>query len=168
MPDVRRACAAPVLGTGSSSPPPSILAAGSSFPRALSLASGSSIRHRLAPGAHQTLALRSFHLVAHRHELITGTADGTVFARHGSSRAFALPVLRLFGSRRSDSACGKAPRDRPKPRNAQLHRTDGRGFSLGSSKHLRSRPGSVPCSSAAAVFLNPPRNHSGAPNPNTV
>jgi hypothetical protein len=107
MPDVRRACAAPVLGTGSTSLPPNIRAAGRSHPRALRLASGSPLRRPPAPGAHRVLDHRSPHLAAHRHGLITGTADGASLTVHGSSRAFALPVLRLFGSRRSESAFAK-------------------------------------------------------------
>jgi len=110
MPDVRRACAAPVLGIGSTSPPLNIRAAGRSSPRALSLASGSPLRHSLAPGAHRVMALRSPQLAAHRHALIAGTADGASLTAHGSSRAFALPVFRLFVSRRSESAFGKAVR----------------------------------------------------------
>ena len=49
MPDVRRACAAPVLGTGSTSPPSNIPAAGRSSPRALSLASDSPRRRPPEP-----------------------------------------------------------------------------------------------------------------------
>jgi hypothetical protein len=55
--------------------------------------------------------------------------------------------------------------DRRKPRNAQLRSPDGLGFRSASSTRRRSRPGPIPRSSAAAVFINPPRNHSVAPNP---
>ena len=55
------------------------------------------------------MALRGPHGVAQRHELITGTADGTSLTFHGSSRAFALSVLRFFGLRRSESSFGKRP-----------------------------------------------------------
>jgi hypothetical protein len=164
MPDVRRACAAPVLGTGSTSPSPHIRAAGRSSPRALNLASRDPSRHPLTPGAHPVVALRSPHLVTHRRGLTTGTADAASLTIHGSSRAFAL---RPFGSsalavRNRRSA---RPRDRREPRNAQFHSAVGLGFPPGSSPHPQRRPGPVPRSSAAAVFLNPPRTHSVAPNP---
>ena len=55
------------------------------------------------------MALHSPHGVAQRHELITGTADSAPLAFHGSARAFALPILRLFGLRRSETAFGKLP-----------------------------------------------------------
>ncbi len=108
MPDVRRACAAPVLGTGSTSPPPHIRAAGRSSPRALSPASVSPLRHPLPPGAHRLMALRSPRLAAHRRGLMIGTAAGAFLTVHGSSRVSALRVLRLFGLRRSESSLGRA------------------------------------------------------------
>jgi len=55
------------------------------------------------------MTLRSPLGVAQRHALITGTADGTSLTFHGSSRAFALPVIRFLGLRRSDSSVGKFP-----------------------------------------------------------
>ena len=109
MPDVRRACAAPVLGTGSTSLPPHIREAGSSSPRMLSLASGSPRRRPFAPHAHPGMVLRSPHGVARRLRLTIGTADGAFPTIHGSSRAFALPVLRLIVPRRSESTFGKPP-----------------------------------------------------------
>ena len=165
MPDVRRACAALVLGTGSTSPQPNILAAGRSSPRALSLASASPLRHPFAPGAHRVMAPRSPHLITHRHALITGTTDGASLTVHGSSRAFALPVLRLFGSRRSESAFGKVLGIDDGLAMPSFTAPTASGSIPAPQRTCEAAPGPVPRSSANAAILNPPRTHSVAPNP---
>ena len=164
MPDVRRACAAPVLGTGSTSPPSNIRAASRSSPSALSLAPRSPHR-RLPEPAH----IRSWPSQSSRRSP-TARAHHRHGGQHVSHVSQFIPRLRPSGPsafRSSPLRIGvrEGPRDRRRPRNAQLHSTYGLGFHPGSSTHRQSRPGPVPRSSAAAVFLNPPRNHSVAPNP---
>jgi len=163
MPDVRRACTAPVLGTGRTSPLSHIRAAGRSSPRALSLASDSPRRvrpnrrtsgHGLSQSSRRSPKARAHH----RHG-----------GRHVSHVLQFMPRLRPSGPSVLRSSPLRllvrwASRDRRRSRNAQRHSADGLGFHPDSSTHRRTRPGPVLRSSAVAVLLTPPRTHSVAPN----
>jgi hypothetical protein len=108
MPDVRCACAAQssaraALRLHRTFVQPAVPPRGRSASRR---AAHIAIRsHRRASGNGPSQSSR----LSPTARLITGTADGTSFTLHGSSRAFALPVLWLFGYRRSGTAFGKRP-----------------------------------------------------------
>jgi len=95
MPDVRRACAAPVLGTGSTSVPSNIRATGRSFPRALSIASRSPHQRPSEPA----------HIWPWPFAVLTAWPDGTSASpAWRTARLSRLPVhlapspFRSFGS----------------------------------------------------------------------
>jgi hypothetical protein len=169
MPDVRRACAAPVPGTGRLWFSSHIRATGPSCPGALRPTQGSPPRWPLTTSTQSTVALRSLHLAAQQmRRPTTGTAANTSFTAHMPSRGFALRALRSRGCHQSAGytlSIGVRHSIERRRRTAKLHSISGLRFRPGSSAQLRSRPGPVPRASAVTVLLHPPRIHSVAPNP---